>query len=176
MTARELQVELAKDLEQLFSHSQFKTPLHTLAAPKVYLQNLPKRDAQTEEDPFPYIIVRLDRGGIEKPTEPHKVSLILVIGIFDEDTGDPFHDPPPEPSESGETWDVRNFGITALLEIIERIQAHYEKQPFLCGGAFTYQPPFSWALQDEESYPYYFGACELVFTLAAPRQERSQYT
>ena len=46
-------------------------------------------------------------------------------------------------------WDNRNFGTMAVLEVIERIQEHYEKRPALCGGKFYIDGPFHWALQDE---------------------------
>lgn len=169
MNARELQVALLNDLEALFADRPFKTPLHTMATPKAYLQNLPLKDARSEEDdPFPYIIVRLDHGGVETVTDPHKVSVLLVIGIFDDSLGD-FRDPPPDEGE----WDNRNFGPSAVLEIMERIQEHYEKKPSLSGNAIYHDGSFHWAMQDEQSYPYYFGACELEFTLPAPRKERS---
>lgn len=171
MTARDLQTAIMEDLDQLFKDSLYKTPDHTLAALKTHRQRINQRDAQDTEDPFPYIIVRLDSGGIDTVTDPHKVNVLLLIGIYDDALGD-YRDPPPE--DGG--WDTRNFGDLAVLEIIERIQAHYEKQPHLEGGAFTFDGPFHWVLQEQGSYPYYYGGCELAFTLAAPRRERSQYT
>lgn len=177
MTARELQTALMEDLDELFKDSRFKTPDNRMLPPKAYRQALPKRDAQDEEAPFPYIIVRLDHGGIEATTDPHKVAVLLIVGIYD-DALDESREPPPEIPDGGEpTWDTRNFGWEAVLEIMERIQAHFEKQPGLGQrGEFYFDGPFHWALQDEDSYPYYIGACELEFTLAAPRKERNQYT
>ena len=31
--------------------------------------------------------------------------------------------------------------------------------------------PFNWALQDEESFPYFFGAASMTFATAAIRKE-----
>ena len=149
MNTRELHTALLDDLEDLFKGRPFKTPHNTMEVPKAYPQDLPPKDARSEEDPFPYIIVRLDQGGVDTPTDPHKARVILVIGIYDD-----FREPPPEDGE----WDNRNFGTMAVLEVIERIQEHYEKQPSLCGGKFYFDGPFHWALQDETSYPYYIGA------------------
>lgn len=170
MTARDLQTAIMEDLDRLFQESRYKTPGNTLAALKTHRQRINKQDAQDTEDPFPYIIVRLESGSVESVTDPHRVDVLLLIGIFDDATGD-FRDPPPE--EGG--WDNRNFGDAAVLEIIERIQTHYEQNPHL-GDGFDFDGPFKWVLQDEDSYPYYFGGCELTFTLPAPRRERSQYT
>jgi len=179
MNARELQIAIMEDLDALFADSRFKTPdpppHQRMAAPKTYAQNLPQLDAQSEEDPFPYIIVRLDRGGIESQSEPHKVSVLLIVGIYDADVRD-FRDLPPEKDGSQEVWDTRNFGPMAVMEIMERIQEHYEKQPALDNGNFYFDGPFHWAMQDETSYPYYIGACEMTFLLPAPRQEGSEYT
>lgn len=170
MTARELQIALLDDLDELFKKRPFKTPHNTMEPPKAYPQNLPLKDARSEEDPFPYIIVRLDQGGVETQTDPHKVRVILVIGVYDDGILD-FRDPPPEDGE----WDNRNFGTMSILEMIELIQAHYEKRPFLCGGKFHFDGPFHWVLQDENIFPYNIGACDLTFSLAAPRKERSKF-
>lgn len=170
MNARELQTALVNDLEALFADRPFKTPNNTMAAPKAYPQILPPKDARSEDDPFLYIIVRLDQGGVDTPTDPHKVRVLLIIGIYDDGTLD-FREPPP--ADGG--WDTRNYGPMAVMEVIERIQEHFEKRPSLCGGKFYFDGPFHWVMQDEISYPYYIGACDLTFTLAAPRKERSRF-
>ncbi len=170
MNARELQIALVDDLEALFKDRPFKTPHSTMEPPKAYPQSLPPQDARSEDDPFPYIIVRLDHGGVETPTDPHKVSVLLIIGIYDDGTLD-FREPPPAAGE----WDNRNFGPMAVMEIMERVQEHYEKKPSVRNGSFYHDGSFHWAMQDEASYPYYIGACELAFTLAAPRKERSKF-
>lgn len=172
MNARELQTALVDDLESLFSERFFKTPLQTMASPRAYRQDIPPRDAQgADDDPFPYIIVRLDHGGVETQTDPHKVTVLLVIGIYDDGTAD-CREPPPQEGE----WDNRNFGPMAVMEIMECIQEHYEKCPSLGDGKFYFDGAFHWVMQEESnSYPYYIGACDLTFTLAAPRIERSKF-
>ena len=59
MNTRELHIALLDDLEDLFKDRPFKTPHNTMETPKTYPQELPPEDARSEEDPFPYIIVRL---------------------------------------------------------------------------------------------------------------------
>ena len=93
MNTRELHTALLDDLEDLFKDRTFKTPHNTMETPKTYPQELPPEDARSEEDPFPYIIVRLDQGGVDTPTDPHKARVILVIGIYDDGTVD-FREPP----------------------------------------------------------------------------------
>ena len=88
MTARDLQTAIMEDLDRLFQESRYKTPDNTLAALKTHRQRINKQDAQDTEDPFPYIIVRLESGSIESVTDPHRVDVLLLIGIFDDATGD----------------------------------------------------------------------------------------
>ena len=156
MTVRAMRKAVAADMEALFKNDFFKTPetapeeewpewlkelpqpvpdwhLHRMAAPKAYEQYLPLKTMDNgsidpeAEDPFPYIIVRADKGGIESPTAAHKADVILLIGIFDDNPA--------------------NKGHGAVLEIIERIQMHYQETPLLA-GQFVCQDSFEWALQD----------------------------
>lgn len=151
MTARELQQDVVEDLRELFKHDLYNTPSDGKSAPNVFSQYLPKLQNEDDDDPFPYIIVRVDSGGIDTPTDPHKVALILVIGIYDDNE--------------------LNQGHATVLEMIERIQMHYEETPVL--KEFSFTDPFGWALQDEQSWPYYFGAVNLTFNAPAPRTKAS---
>ena len=139
------------DLKALFAHDRYKTPNNTMESLHVFSQFLPKKADTEEDDPFPYVIVRVDNGTIETQIDPHKIVILLVVGIFDDDE--------------------QNQGHAAVLEIIERIQQHYEETPalteFVCGD------PFHWALQDEEMYPYFYGAVQLTFHAPAPRAKWS---
>ena len=175
MIVRELQQAVIDDLNKLFSKNNFKTPRHEMKPPKSYRQYLPQFNAQeTDDDFFPYIIVRIDKGGVESQTASQKADVLLLIGIFDDGTEEYIQgDEKNHIDDDG--WDTRNFGTIAVMEIIEKIQMHYEQKPSLENGKFYFDGSFHWAMQDEESYPYYFGACELSFTLAAPRKETSQF-
>lgn len=152
MNARLLQDALIADLQELFKDRRYKTPDGETAALSVFSQNLPKRESEDDDDPFPYIIARIDSGSIETQTDPFKVSIFLLIGIYDDDT--------------------ENQGHRAVLEVMEVIQQHYEETPLL-DGRFIFTDPFHWALQDEESYPYFFGGVEINFHLQAPRRKWS---
>ena len=176
MNARELQTAIKKDLEVLFQNMVLKAPpeptanrpAYQLDGPEqdppeevpgtakisVFEQELPIRDGRSD-DPYPYIIVKLDTGGIETPTDPHKVNAILLIGVYDNDR--------------------QNQGHKTVLEILERIQTHYEESPTLGGGAFQFTDPFKWVLQDEPSWPYFYGACNLAFNLPASRIKASEF-
>lgn len=152
MNARELQRALKDDLTSLFQETRYPSPDGARSAVSVFKQHLPMMQAEDADDPFPYIIVRLDSGGIANQTDPHKVAVLLLIGAYDDGTD--------------------NQGHEAVLEMLEKIQHHYEETPLLA-GQFIFTDPFNWALQDEESYPYNFGAANLTFTLPATRRKAS---
>lgn len=181
MNARELQEAVRADLNELFADRFYKTPENKMAPIKAYCQQLPQFDAQELDGFFPYAIVRLDKGGVESPRDAYKVDVMIIIGIYDDGTQEYTGEketpkPGQEPSFVGsDGWDQRNFGYMAVMEAIELIQTHYEQEPALKNGAFYFDGPFNWALQDEDSYPYYFGVCELTFTLSAPRKKESPY-
>ena len=69
--------------------------------------------------------------------------------------------------------DRKNQGHRAVLEILEEVRRHYEELPLL-DGAFVFSDPYRWTLQEEESYPYFFGGAELSFDLPAPRRKWSE--
>lgn len=85
MTARDLQVRLQQDLTELFKDRRYKTPDGKMEPVHVFRQNLPKRKSEEDEDPFPYIIVALDSGGVKDQMTAHKIAVVFRIGIYDDD-------------------------------------------------------------------------------------------
>lgn len=148
MTARILQDSVVTDLAELFKGDSFQCPGGGMAHISVFPQFLPKRYTNEKNTPFPLIIVRISDGKIEDQTEAHKINIKLIIGVFDDGQ--------------------ENNGHAAVLEIIERIQRHYEEAPILA-NQFRFSDPFLWALQDEESYPFSYGACNITFEAPPPR-------
>lgn len=160
MNARELQSGIVADLNELFKDSLYKTPSGEMGKPSFFKQFLPKRKSEDDDDPFPYGIVRLDNGAIAGTTESHQVGIIILVGIFDDA--------------------LENQGHGAVLEIMEKIQEHYQREPVVKDlngrmmGRIDPDTPVSWALQDEESYPFFFGGLNLTFDLPAPRTKVSE--
>ena len=120
----------------------------------VYEQNLPIRQDEDAPDPMPHVIVRLETGQDNGGVEPQEVFVILRIGYFDDD--------------------AENNGHKGVLGIIQKIQERFMKEPMLAKQFYFMhdeQHPFNWALQDEESFPYFFGAASMTFATAAIRKE-----
>lgn len=150
MTATMLQEELVKELGVIFKDDLFKDSLGKYVKLNIYEQQLPIREDEDAPDPIPYIIVRLETGSTKSGTDPQEVLVTMLFGYFD--------DAP------------QNNGHKGVLGMIQKVHERFEKQPMLA-NQFMFQDPFDWALQDEESFPYFFGAASMTFKTAAIRKE-----
>ena len=150
MTATMLQEEIVKELETIFRGDLFKNSLGEYVKLNVYEQQLPIKEDEDSPDPMPYIIVRLETGSTKSGTDPQEVLVTLLFGYFDDS---------PE-----------NNGHKGVLGMIQKVHERFEKQPMLA-NQFMFQDPFDWALPDEESFPYFFGAASMTFKTAAIRKE-----
>lgn len=150
MTATILQEELVKELEAIFKSDLFKNSLGEYVKLNIYEQQLPIREDEDAPDPMPYIIVRIETGSTKSGTDPQEVLVTMLFGYFDDS---------PE-----------NNGHKGVLGMIQKVHERFEKQPMLA-NQFMFQDPFDWALQDEESFPYFFGAASMTFKTAAIRKE-----
>lgn len=122
---------------------------------KIYKQDLPipqsdDADVDTDKAEAPYIVVRMTGGQIKDDDSPQTVDFSLIVCAYD--TG-----------LDREGWqDVANI----KEDIIQRVC----KAPYF-GGAFTVLKPITWALQEDDTHPYYFGACTLTCTAPAMTQD-----
>ena len=61
-------------------------------------------------------------------------------------------------------------GYQDVANIKEDIVQRLCTKPYF-GGAFTVLKPIVWAMQQDDTYPYYFGACSLTCTAPAMTQD-----
>lgn len=163
MTALFLQEELKIELMNLFHDFHLPTPKLTedneviKSVLNIFEQELPVRAPDQGDDPYPYIIIKLDTGSAAE-NEANKVTIRMIIGTFDEA--------------------VDTNGHKDVMNIIQKIYARFAETPVLASKYVMLNDeanPFRWALQEERSYPYYFGAIECTFATMAIRRE-SKYT
>ncbi len=164
MTSFLLQDDLIEELKSIFKGFLLKKPLlDSQINPKIselniFSQNLPlHEDDNEEDDPYPYIIVKIDSGNM-KGDSAHDVRVRLVIGIFDDN--------------------INRNGHKDILNVIQKIYERFSKDPVLAGKYVmkeNNENPFSWALQEDDTYPYYFGAIEMTWETRAIRRE-SKFT
>lgn len=74
---------------------------------------------------------------------------MIILGVYDDD--------------------VTGAGYMHILTMIERITNRFLEEPLL-DHKYRAEATMNTAIQDEDTYPYYFGAIEMTFNL--PKIER----
>lgn len=111
---------------------------------------MPRKNNSRNEEKYPYCIVKLQEGEHEEVSEPGLTQVMFILGMFDE-----------EDDFSGYK-DVAN----AINQLIQNL----ERNPII-NGQFQLQLPIRWAIHDEDTYPYYFGAVETSWETPNPIRE-----
>ncbi|MBO5145014.1 MAG: hypothetical protein J6C19_05705 [Lachnospiraceae bacterium] len=180
MTPYELQEELAGEVEYILKDMVFKDVNGSSVTIKAFAQSLPKRiqnvaersvddsgdvimpdeDVMQEEkpadDPYPYCIVMLDSGSMSMTQNVQQIRTILLFGIYDDD--------------------IRCLGHQAVVNILHRIAERFAANPVLNNRyQLDYEAGISWTLDDEDRYPYYFGAMEMAWNTLFVSREEDKY-
>lgn len=145
---------LKETLEELFEGKKYigqqgRKPL------TIYEQDLPvpehnDADVDTDAAAAPYIVVQMSGGEIQDEDSPQLIEFSLVICAYDN-------------SKTREGYrDVANI----KEDIIQWACTH----PYF-GGAFTIVKPIVWALQMDDTSPYYYAAVTLNCTAPAMTQD-----
>jgi len=122
---------------------------------KIFKQDLPVPedndvDADTDEAHAPYIVARMTGGTIKDDDTAQSVEFSLVICCYD-------------------TGHARE-GYQDVANIKEDIVQRICTRPYF-GGAFTVLKPIAWAMQQDDTAPYYFGAVNFTCTAPALTQD-----
>ena len=151
MVPEMLQDDLIEEMKKLFAEDHFKAPSGERIPINVFPQSLPMYESDEDDDPAPYIIVRLVDGEDSGTSDSnHLVKVILVIGIFDDD--------------------LINQGHRDVLHIINTVYKRFMTDPNL-NNKYVYDGPFLWEVQDDAYHPYFFGAVTMSFSIPAIRRE-----
>ena len=144
---------LKDELEEMFSEHRYKCKKGEQVPLNIYKQNIPKLsiDYSQDEQPVPYIIIRLMKG-----TDPgtrdsdYTVSVCLIVGVWDGND------------------DAQ--GYRDVQSIFQKIYLRFATDPNLRGKA-AFTGDWNWAAQEDNYYPYFFAACALDFNIPAVRKE-----
>ena len=151
MTPLELQDELMVEMDRILDGYTYKTPEGERIPINVFAQNIPMYETDAEDDPVPYIIVRLNSGEDDGSRDSfNTVSVVIIIGIWDDA--------------------LDSQGHRDVMNIIQKVYQRFHENPDLNRKA-VYAGAFKWAIQDDAYYPYKFGACHMKFHIAAVRRE-----
>lgn len=154
-TPRFCQDAMVELLEELFQGKKFLGQEGRKEL-KVYKQNLPiqkrgrDQTVDTEAAAAPYIIVEMDEGAILDDNSPQVMDFNLILCAYDRGT------------EREGAQDVTNI----KEDIVQCICA----RPWF-GGVFTILKPITWAFQQEDTWPYYYGVVSFSCTAPAMTQE-----
>ncbi len=169
-TPLDLQKALAEEIEEITKDMPFrrygeegdgfriKSFLQDLPIPKTSESHGEFEDENADEAgvfPFPWAIVKLDTGFAAGPSERHRVNVIVVVGVYDDATD--------------------RSGYKGVMIALERIMERFSVRPLLAGKFTAVQLDnnnmFRWSLQDEDTYPYYYGALEMAFEMMGTIRE-----
>ena len=147
MTALEFQKDLAYEVESILKDVITKDPEgNTVVGVKAYRQFLPKvtEDDEDETKFFPYAIVRLSEGTTPDDFTPWIVTVDILLGVYDTD-----------PTMGGGDH---------ILIMIRRIIDRFSQEALLA-KKYRCETQMDWAVQDEDTYPYFFGGVRLKFNI-----------
>lgn len=151
MTPLMLQDELVEEMKRLLRDYLYKTPAGERVPINVFAQSIPVNETDDDEDPIPYIIVRLNSGEDDGTRDSfNTVKLVIIVGIWDDA--------------------LDSQGHRDVMNIIQKVYHRFQTNPNLNNKA-VYSGKFDWAMQEDGYYPYFFGACSLQFHIAAIRRE-----
>lgn len=151
MTQENLQDAVVADLETLFKTYKLTNSQGVERAVRVFSQDLPIREGGDEETdpqapPEPYVVVRLRQGELPAADTQQTVDVVLAVCV---------HDPDPN-----------RQGYRDTLHIVNEIMRHYGSNGVVA-RRYVAQYPIQWALQEEDTHPYYFAGVAVKFDAPA---------
>ena len=147
-----LQKKLLKEVCDLLAGMEFTNSAgETVKGVTGYEQRLPQitEDDEDSSQFFPYTIVRVANCTTKGDEDPWHVTMLVYFGIYD-DAKD-------------------SHGHEAILNMVQRVADRFVHEPLLAHSYRAEQNIYA-ELQDDDTYPYYFGGIEFTFT--APKIER----
>ena len=150
MTRKEFLDALADDIKHSLRDVYTKTISGKEAPVADYKNSLPivTEDEDDESKFFPYAVVRLSESSTDEG-KPWLQKVYILLGVYDDD--------------------IMGGGYMHILTMIERITNRFLEEPLL-DHKYRAEAAMNTAIQDEDTYPYYFGAIEMSFNL--PKIER----
>lgn len=168
MTFNDLQNTLVSDVERILSEVQSKnTNDETVVGITGYAHRLPITQS-AEDDPaqyFPYFIVRIDNGKTADDDDCWHVAVNILLGVYESDIV-------PGTGGALERLSIVPAGHEQILIMIQRIVNRFVNDPGL-GHMYRADQDIDWAVGDDDTYPFYFGAVGITFS--TPKLGRREY-
>lgn len=157
LTSQDLQDDFVDWLQKLFDGKAYKAPGGGTKQIKFYPGDLPITKTTDDDDGpdgvlTPYGIVRLMDGKVETWEGPQTETVVLVFCVYDDD--------------------LNRSGARDILGIKEKVLTELRERPYI-GGVFETVPPIEWAVSDEDTHPYYYGAMSFTVNCPVAQKEAS---
>ena len=147
MTILDFQDALCKKIETILKDVQTtNTAGETVVGVTAYKQQLPIVTADDEDESqfFPFAIVRLMDGTTPDDDTPWLATVTVIFGCH--------------------STEASGSGYQHITVMIQRVTDEFAAEPLL-DHMFRAQPEMTWALQDEDTYPFYYGSLKMTFNL-----------
>ena len=150
MTKKEFLDDFAEELQKILCDVYMKNTSGQEVGVTVYRNRLPvvTEDEDDESKYFPYAIARLSDANTDE-NKPWQQRVYVLLGVYDDD--------------------LNGAGYLHILTMMERITDRYLQEPLL-NHKYRAEPKMSTDIQEEDTYPYYFGVVEMIFNI--PKIER----
>lgn len=145
MVVAELQRDLMDEVGKLIRDIRTKnTKGEVISGAAGYEQRLPiiAEDDEDESLLFPYYIVRVTQWSTVDDDSPWVVTAEIYFGIHDDSR--------------------KALGHRSVVNMIQRVTDRFAAEP-LFNGKFRALQDIHCVLQDEDTYPFYFGGVEIKF-------------
>lgn len=109
-----------------------------------------KEQQETAVIKCPWCKVKIDRGEKDGKKERQRIYFAIILGIYNNDR--------------------RNRGHRDIIEVFQRIMERFDRSRILAGQYVT-PGDYDWEVNEEDTYPYYFGVLTLQFDVRNMRVE-----
>lgn len=156
MTFKNLQDDLITEVETLLKDVVTKdTDGNEVSGMKGYAHRLPITQSD-EDDPaqyFPYFIVRFDNGRTRDDDDCWHVATDIILGIHSTETSN---------------------GHESILIAIQRIVDRFAWNPLLV-KKYRADQDIQWAVGEDDTYPFFFGAVAITFSVPKIGRKEAEY-
>ena len=148
MTILDFQETLKKEIGSVLSNSCIRKDenCNRISGVNTFKQDLPiiMEDDEDVSQFFPYAIVRVLEGNTPEDDEPWIVTANILLALEDNSTD--------------------RSGYLDIMGMIQRVIDRFVSEPRL-NEYYRALQDIEWAIQDEDTYPYYFGGVQIKFYL-----------
>lgn len=176
MTFKNLQDDLITEVETLLKDVVTQnTDGEKVVGVKGYAHRLPITQSD-EDDPaqyFPYFIVRFDTGKTENDDDCWHIAVDIVLGVYD--AGTDISDTKTNDDGKEETkTKLLVDGHENILVMIQRIVDRFAWDP-LFDKKYRADQNIQWAVGEDDTYPFYFGAVAIAFSVPKIGRKEPEY-